>query len=255
MNAVELYSAWAPEGLPWSPWAKPVLFADERPVPAAAAEAWRTARERSRGRWTPPSTRDAALVLDLPGPDALALALDCVAHGFRPVPLFNSCTGPAALVDNEPLRAGLVDGAELLRGLALPFEPPPVFVLDARRLAGQPEPARFDNRWIVFPQDFPSGALLRSRGIRRAVLVQEGRRDPASDLAHVLLRWQEAGVEILAVDLTRESAATPITVSRPGRFRALGYRVLAAFGLRRNSAGGFGAVVPTSASGGGGFFA
>ncbi len=245
MNAQELFSIWAPEGAPWSPWVKPVLFADERPLAAQAEESWRAARERSRGRWTPPAGRDAALVLDLAGAEALALALDCAAHGFRPVPLFNSCTGPAALVDNEPIRAGLAEGAAALGSNALPVEAPPAFVLDSERLKGKPEPKRFDNRWIVFPQDFPSAALLLSLGIARAVLVQSGSREPRQDLAHVLLRWQQSGVEILAVDLAGEAAPARLVVSRPSRFRWFGYRVLAALGLRRSSAGGFGAVVPT----------
>jgi hypothetical protein len=45
-----------------------------------------------------------------------------------------------------------------------------------------------------------------------------------------------------------------VTVAKPKRFRSIWYRLLAIAGLRRNSAGGFGSVVPQpSSSGGGGY--
>jgi hypothetical protein len=252
MNASELYQAWAPEGAPWSPWAKPVLFAVASPVPGKAHEDWQAARALAGARWTPPEPGGMALVLDLPGPFALALALGSARRGWRPVPLFNSCPGTDALVDNEPIRAGLVDGARWLGETTLPEAAAPAFVLDSRRTDGAVAPRRFDNRWVVFPQDFPSAARLLSGGIRRVLLVQEGRREPRSDLAHVLLRWQRAGLEILALDLAGSAPAAPIAVPKPSRFRALGYRALVALGLRKSSAGGFGGIVPMPSSGGGG---
>ena len=76
------------------------------------------------------------------------------------------------------------------------MEAPPAFLLDSRRFprGKAASPGQFDNRWMVFPQDFPSGKLLLSRGLRRAVVVREG--PLMDDLAHVLRRWQEAGVRI-----------------------------------------------------------
>lgn len=249
MNARELFELWAPEGAAWSPWVKPVLFADQNPVPERAQQAWLAARERAR--WTPPAPQATVLVLDLAGPLALGLALDAATHGWRPVPLFNSCTGDDALIDNEPLRAGLAEGVAVLRAAPLAPTAPPAFVLDSRRLDNQPASRRFDNRWVVFPQDFPSAARLLAGGHGSVLLVQDGRRDPRPDLAHVLLRWQQAGIEILALDLAGAAGPVAITVPRSGLFRALGYRILVAVGLRKSSAGGFGGAVPTLSSGGG----
>lgn len=253
MNALELFEIWAPEGATWSLWAKPVLFAAESPVPDGARPDWLSACIRARGRWTPAAMTETALVLDLPGPLALALALDWASHGWRPVPLFNSCPGPGALVDNEPIRVGLAEGAPLLGDANLPETAAPAFLLDSRRGDGAPAPQRFDNRWVVFPQDFPSAARLHASGLRRVLLIQEGRRESRPDLAHVLLRWQRAGLEILALDLAGEAAPAPLTVAEPNRFRALGYRALVALGLRKSSAGGFGGLVPLPPQGGGGF--
>ena len=105
-------------------------------------------------------------------------------------------------------------------------------------------PGRFDNRWTVFPQDFPSANFLSSHGVRSAVLGQLFVGEPQRDLAHVLMRWQDAGIRILACDVQRDAPPEPIRITRPGQFRMLWYRALVIAGLRRNSAGGFGAVVP-----------
>jgi hypothetical protein len=255
MNALELFEVWAPSGAPWSPWAKPVLFAAQSPVPAGASQNWQAARGRARALWTPVAMSETALVLDLPGPVALALALDCATQAWRPVPLFNSCPGPQALVDNESIRAGLAEGAYMLREASLPAAAPPAFVLDCHRTDGAPAPQRFDNRWVVFPQDFPSAARLAAAGLRRALLLPHGRSEPRTDLAHVLLRWQQAGLEILAHDLASSSPTAPLSVPKPSRFRAFGYRALVALGLRKNSAGGFGGLIPSPSAGGGGVWA
>ncbi|MCC6407076.1 MAG: hypothetical protein IT453_07915 [Planctomycetes bacterium] len=254
MNELELYSRWAPDDGAWTPWVKPVLFAAPHTLADEEREAWRAAAERARGRWTPPRPGDTALVLDLPGPDALALAVECAAHGYRPVPLFNSCLGRNAVVPNEPLRAGLELGVDALAAARLLRDAAPAFVLDARRGQGGPKPLMFDNRWRVFAQDFPSANVLLSRGIRSVVLVQAGTNSPSIDLAHVLLRWQTAGLSIQAVDLASTSPApAPIRVAKPAWYGALFQRLLVTIGLRRNSAGGFGEVVPDATTTGTGF--
>ncbi|MGH9601505.1 MAG: hypothetical protein ACRD24_03860 [Terriglobales bacterium] len=116
---------------------------------------------------------------------------------------------------------------------------------------GEPEAGKFDNRWMVFPQDFPSASFLTSHGIQRVLLAQESYAPvPREDLAHVLLRWQEGGIEILLKRLDRPDAPARIEVARPSRFRALWHRALAIVGLRRSSAGGFGCTVPESSSAG-----
>jgi hypothetical protein len=203
---------------------------------------------------------DLALVLDLPSATAVKAGLVLAEAGFRPVPLFNGARGPtslniggSALIDNDPILSWLVLGAETLSRCQLPDAAPPAFLLDSRRQApaSNASPGRFDNRWIVFPQDFPSSNFLRSQGIARVLLLQtDALRQPQEDLTHVLRRWQEAGL-LLSV-ATPESAGNPqpLTVARPSRFRALWYVALAIAGLRRNSAGGFGSIVPQPSSGG-----
>jgi hypothetical protein len=103
---------------------------------------------------------------------------------------------------------------------------------------------------MVFPQDFPSARFLVERKIKRVTLVQAEKTQPSEDLSHVLLRWQEAGIEILAKTNGDVGAPSGITVSRPSRFKASWYRALAIMGLRRSGVGGFGSFIPeTSAAG------
>lgn len=253
MNPSELFERWAPSDGAWSDWAKPVLFASGVADDAAKA-AWLEARQRAHARFTPPRPGDTALILDLPGADSLAIALECAAAGFRPVPLYNSTMGPNPVVPNEPIRAGLELGVDELANARLHSDAAPAFVLDAKRIQGDPKPKSFDNQWVVFPQDFPSAAVLGARGIRRIVLVQDGATTPQNDLAHVLVRWQRAGIVIATIDLAASShEAVEQKIAAPELVGALFQRVLRLLGLRRNSAGGFGAVVPEAAAHGTGF--
>jgi len=254
MKPSELYKLWAPEDSIWSNWAKPVLFADHAfDDRKPQTTDWRS----SNVTWSPPPDSGTAMVLDLPGADAVWLGLALSQRGFRPVPLYNGVRGPMGIV--SPLVSvgdivwALHSVPEILATLQLPEDAPPVFLLDYYRMAGGAlaDPGRFDNRWSVFPQDFPSANFLLSRGIRSVVLVQGKSVNPHRDLAHVLLRWQEAGIKILSSGVDDQTPPTPIQVARPSNFRALWYQALVLAGLRRNSTGGFGAVVPEPSSGGG----
>lgn len=121
----------------------------------------------------------------------------------------------------------------------------PAFLLDADRMKDPaPPPGKFDNRWMVFPQDFPSAAFLRSRGIGRVLVVQEGEK-PREDLSHVLLRWQRGGIQ-LSIAAPDGAGERPLTVQPPSRFRRAWYRVLATMGLSRSNVGGFGAIIPVA---------
>jgi hypothetical protein len=155
-----------------------------------------------------------------------------------------------AVIDVEPIVHALEAGAGVLQGLALPSDAPPAFLLDARRRQGAPAaPGRFDNRWVVFPQDFPSGTLLRSHGIHEAIVGTEADGRPEGDLLHVLRRWQDAGLRIRHHRLGTD-VPTELHVPRPSHFRATWYRTLALFGLGRAAVGGFGTRIPVPSEGG-----
>ena len=256
MNSELAYAVWAPERSPWSPWVKPILFANE--------PSWDDPGQGPlEGTAEPPAPAfdaSTAFVVDLPGAESVAFGVALARKGWRPVPLYNALPGASAapggdasaLVDVASIVRALRRATAVLEQLALPEDRPPAFPLDAQRRSGTGAaagPGKFDNRSISLPTDFPSGLFLRSRGIERAVLVQPSGADPQVDLAHTLLAWQEAGVEILGRAPSADGAPAPIRVARPSNFRVMWYRLLATLGLRRNPLGGFGGVIPVPSAG------
>jgi hypothetical protein len=202
--------------------------------------------------WVPEAGGRTAIVVDLPGLQSLQAGVALARRGYRPVPLYNSSVGPSALVDCETLARQLAADAHAIREIGLKADAPPAFLLDANRMtpAVPPKPGAFDNRWVVFPQDFPSATYLRARGITEVLLLHEG-REAAEDLAHVLRRWQENGLRMQSAAPLERGRISDLVVKRPSGFRRAWYRVIAAAGLRRNNAGGFGGVIPMPSSGGG----
>jgi hypothetical protein len=266
----ELYCIWAPEESVWSQWVLPVPFAQlacPSSLPTPTGPVFNL-------DWLPlENALDLAVVVDLPGGDAIDYGLALLEKGFRPVPVIDGSPGPdrhaifplepsfsaaenyksASFVDMRGLLLALCQGAERLQRNDLAPAAPPAFLLDSKRMGGAPYviESAFDNRWMVFPQDFPSARFLLDRGIRRVVFVHDTfLTQPQEDLAHVLLRWQEEGITIASKSARFGDAPVPINVNRPNRFRVIWYRALAALGLRRSDTGGFGGY-PTDSFGAG----
>jgi hypothetical protein len=250
MRPHELYEVWAPLDGKWSPWAKPVLFLHLEPpreVEPAVPEV--------DVSWAPRPGQGAAIIVDLPGARAVSCAFALAKRGYRPVPLYNTHANPTGAIDLSAVLVTLRAVTAQLPGLNLAAEAPPAFLLDANRLSAQTalKPPVFDNRWMVFPQDFPSASLLLANNLRTAVVVQDMAGQPRDDLRHVLLRWQEAGIEVRVKREGDPAGPETIEVSKPSRFRSVMHRWTVLCGLRRNAAGGFGSIIPEPSSGGGGF--
>ena len=250
MSNLELFKIWAPEERVWSQWAKPILFAQN----AVLME-----HLQHLSPWPSldlPNDHGTALVIDLPREKSVDYGIAAARIGYWPVPLFNCAFNIGAVLDVRPVVSKLQSGAEELTRINVPAEAPPAFLVDSRRMNTDVPllPGNFDNRYIVLPQDFPSAGFLGAHGINRALWIRTapGETRPGSskdDLHHVLRRWQEGGIEIFEHYLgDRESR--PIDVPKPSYFRNVFQRALATMGLRRNSAGGFGAVIPQPSSGG-----
>jgi hypothetical protein len=260
MDGSQLFEAWAPQESIWSRWAKPAPFAGAAPVLSAQPLPEMPVYEADPGPEPfdqPPLDTWTAFLVDLPGERSVDAGLTLGRVGYRPVPLFNTAYHPFAIVPVEPILRRLRDGASELRSLAIPANAPPAFLLDSKRLdpSAPAAPGKFDNRWVVFPQDFPSASFLLAQGIRRVVVLQEEalQGKPRLDLAHVLERWRQAGVELYVQDPESGMSPRPMQVDRPSAFRSLFYRALTLAGLRRNSAGGFGSVIPIPSQGRSGF--
>jgi len=242
----EAFAIWAPEDARWSEWVVPVAFL--HPAPPGSGTAHTTELPSIPVAAAPAG----AIVIDLPGAEAVTAGLSLASHGVRPVPLFSGTHGPSAVIDVVPITQSLIEGAERLRRCVIPPDAPPAFLLDSRRnetpivRAGD-----YDNRWMALPQDFPSGPLLIGSGIEVATVIQRGSLDLPSDLAHVLRRWQDAGMRIDVVDLASGRRAENAVVPKPSLFKRIWYATIALLGLRRSNVGGFGSPIPEDTDNGG----
>jgi hypothetical protein len=151
---------------------------------------------------------DVALVLDLPGPEAMA-----VAAALSP------CFDPVFLLDNWPHPRGLVP-SHLTLGAALYYLPwferarpgrspeaAPMFVLDRGRLVPYVDDgSRFDNRYFA---NLPPASALAAAGIRRLLYVTPDDQVAveADDLNEDMVDLARGGVDIKILALSDFSDA------------------------------------------------
>ena len=261
MTNEEIFAAWSPSDSVWATWVKPVLFAHLGAAPPLPTN---TGTPAEVG-WAPAVEERTAVVLDLPKDEGVWLSIALASRGYRPVPLFNALPLPfgvpvfdpasqrlVAAVDVVPILSALRQGADQLALLKIPREAPPVFLLDANRQGTGVRmlPDEFDNRSVCFTTDFPSANYLITHGIQGVLLVQRERVEPQTDLAHVLRRWQDAGLLLQRMRIEPATERELFQVKRPSWYGAMFQRALAAFGLRRAPGGGFGAWLPESSAAG-----
>jgi len=191
--------------------------------------------------WARYLSREAALIIDLPGEQAVWETVALAERGFRPVPLYNGCSSLGMLIDVKPIVDALAEGAEVLKQSSLRLDSPPAFMLDSRRQesSGVTAMRQFDNRWSLMPQDMPSATFLKDASIKVVVVRTDRIRD---DLAHVLCRYQSESIEVELC--TDGKSCERVKVRRPSMFKSIFYRWSVFMGLKRNSAGGFGSRVP-----------
>src|SRR6185436_7076668 len=117
MTKEELFDAWAPEGVEWSAWTKPVLFAQwpDSITPAATDPEW----PDSSYLWLPQSSGRTVLVIDLPAVESVRTGIAFARRGYRPVPLFNTSHGPSPVLELAPLFLALGKGALRLKSIPL----------------------------------------------------------------------------------------------------------------------------------------
>jgi len=142
---------------------------------------------------------DTALVIDLPGPEAVALAAG-LADLFAPVFMFDNWPHPRGVVpSHRTLDAALYYLPRFESAAAKrTWSAAPAFVLDANRLAHYRDAVSdFDNRYVVA---LPSEAALRGIGANHLMYVTAS--DPvqeSDDLNAALAAYDVAGLAVRAV--------------------------------------------------------
>lgn len=218
-----LFDVWRGAEPSWArSWTKAALFATLEAPETIGDDAYRAEPPPWAGidtSWAPEG-RETALIVDLPGGEAVLTAIALVPAGFRPVVAINTTTGGAEVVEMGPVIAALRDAARRPHALDAPPQAPPAFVLDARRMLPDHAPivGRLDNRWMLFASDLPSAGHFRANGIGGVLAVH--RAGLAPDLVDVLGRFERGGLRVQSVDLEE---STPTAVELPaGRTSAVG---------------------------------
>lgn len=245
MTREEIYRIWANPASPWSDWVAPVPFTVLDP-----SESSRTLLGEADILWAAGLHSDTAIILDLPATESIRVAVSLAKCGHTPVPIFNATpnfsdlntTTWVAAIDTTEIIEAILAATPLLASISQPADSAPVFLLDANRLRGQTKTAVFyevfDNRWVVFPEDFPASDYLVSHRIRQVLVVQSEGTKPQNDLAHVLYKWQKAGLDILITSKSSSPIPAKVIVRQPSLLKTLSYRLKAKFGFRSAAFGG-----------------
>ena len=252
MDKYAIFDAWAPAAGQWSPWVKPAPFAH---LPRELSQPTAIPEPVFNLEWLRPLHPHTAVVVDLPSADSLFFGLQLAKPGWQPVSLFTACPVPAlalpalSAVDTEVHLAALAANASRLVALPLPGVAPPVFMLDAGRMApGQTiEPGMNDNRSAVFACDFPSAKIMADRGISRVIVVRDPGVPIERDLVHALAPWRNAGLPIETRTPTGEMLGE--TWPRTGWLAEAYHRFSLLLTLQRNPQGGFGRLILESSGG------
>ncbi len=126
----QLFNTWAAPSSPWSAWAKPVLFAgmNERLLgdgPTATNKADEALRVEADEVPAASPQDPMAVVVDLPGAASIQMGVALAKLGYRPVPLFNGCDGPNAVIDLNGMIVWLIRAADDVARANLPESAPP----------------------------------------------------------------------------------------------------------------------------------
>ena len=188
-----------------------------RPVHVPEADGLFARGEALRGlSEQPDAPKDLALILDLPGPQSVALAA-ALAPRFCPVFTFDNWPHPLGVVPSHlTLGACLYYLQSFVEArMSRPQPSLPMFVLDANRLAPYRDQAgRFDNRYVA---PVPSAGSLRAVGVKRVLYVRPDERSltELDDLNGDFVAWQQAGIDVRALPLSDFTTADLQFPARP----------------------------------------
>lgn len=202
MEGKDLYAQWAPKAAyTWTRYAKPALF-----VHAQRLSEWGQNMAQSLRPVDIPAelrrlivNNQTVVIVDLPGVKGIEAGLALARIGIRPIPLYNGIHNEESevlrnAVDNLPLINALVSGASALDTPALHPESKPAFLLDAERNKNITLTENiYDNRWALETDDMPEAIYLHQQNVTRVVLWTD--RAVADDVAQVVKRYQESGIE------------------------------------------------------------
>lgn len=139
------------------------------------------------------------VVIDLPGPEAVAFAAG-MSDGFDPVFAFENWPHPRGVVPAHLTLAAAAFYQPLFKTARAGSRiAPPAIVLDRNRLAAYTDDqSQFDNRFVA---KLPSGSSLKSEGIKHVLYVTPYATDSQEmdDVNDDLVAWSRGGLDVAMV--------------------------------------------------------
>ncbi|HEX8704615.1 MAG TPA: hypothetical protein VF815_37630 [Myxococcaceae bacterium] len=147
--------------------------------------------------------RTTAIIVDLPGPEAVAFAAG-LARRFEPVFTFDNWPHPRGVVPAHLTLGAVLYYRPLLDRMARERTVPasPVFVLDRNRLLPYTKPqAQFDNRYLA---RLPPALLLNGLGIKHVLYVAPGGTElqELDDINEDFVSYRESWLDVKLVAAT-----------------------------------------------------
>jgi hypothetical protein len=181
---------------------EPTLRRQMQPVHSTTADVAYQRAAALGGLLSEGDPKDLAVILDLPGEEAVAAAA-ALAERFWPVFDFGNWPHPRGVVPSHQTLGAALYYSPRFRAAASRLAPdaPPVFVLDSQRLNPYgDDPERFDNRYLA---QLPSAENLRALGIRRLMYVRPpgAAATELDDLNDDFVAFEQAGIEVRFVSL------------------------------------------------------
>ena len=195
MTGRDIFKIWAPNGVKWIEWVRPVPFIainnDSRLYEVSNFEV-------NKINYISRLLTDTAIIVDLPGNESIEEGIGLAKIGFRPIPIYNGTNeqeGAMATVDNHAIEIGLIKGAMELEKIVISNNASPVFLLDSNRTnMYKMNVSVFDNSWDIYNQDIPSAEYFLKNGINKIIVRGE---KVQKDLNKILYKFQIKGIQIL----------------------------------------------------------
>lgn len=243
-----LSRVWGPHAKsPWTPFHILTLFVSldylrKNEVGPCDSDPW-PIRNFQIPPWIDSST---LLLIDLPGPQSVALGAALAVGGCDLVCTFNNWPHPKGLIRPEETLAALLRYASWLsrNRTAYPAPGPVAWLCDSGRLGvRRGRPNEFDNRYYIEDNVVPGPNYLRERNISKIIYISGG-PEIIADLGVHLYTFKKEGFQVgLSLAYSNGVLADPVAIVPPEKpFNTTGFF--------RATAGGFGAPVPHPSSGG-----
>lgn len=193
MRGKEVYKIYAPNGVKWTDWVRPVPFVAIDNYNRKPIIDWTDRKAMFLEKYQ----LDTAIFVDLPGKESIELGIDLACKGYRPIPVFNGTDeqqGSQATTNTYLIESCLINGSEKLKNIKLEDDANPAFLLDRDRTDRyRAKESIFDNSWDLYNQDIPSAEYFKQNGINKIIVVADTIQ---RDLKKIFLKFQEKGIDI-----------------------------------------------------------